>query len=92
MHCHVLIFRGSSSQSNMATNRKRSNDSSKNLSAFEFSKSETMKNKTHSPEKDEGCKSVKGRGFILGRNNLKHLEQHVNNSGKKIKIILMFLS
>ena len=29
--------------------------------------------------------SLKGGDTVLGRNNLKHLERHVNNDGKKIK-------
>ena len=33
----------------------------------------------------------KGGDTVLGRNNLKHLEWNVNNDGKKIKIILIFL-
>ena len=33
---------------------------------------------------------LKGGDTVLGRNNLKHLEWHVNNDGKKIKIILIF--
>ena len=28
---------------------------------------------------------LKGGDTVLGRNNLKYLEQHVNNDGKKIK-------
>ena len=35
--------------------------------------------------------TLKGGDTVLGRNNLKHLEWHVNNDGKKIKIILIFL-
>ena len=32
---------------------------------------------------------LKGGGTVWGRNNLKHLEQHVNNGGKKTKIIFI---
>ena len=35
---------------------------------------------------------LKGGETVLGKNNLKHLEWHINNDGKKIKIILIFLS
>ena len=33
---------------------------------------------------------LKGGETVLGRNNAKHLEQHVNNSGKKIKNNFIF--
>ena len=36
--------------------------------------------------------NLKGVDTVLGRNNAKHLEQHVNNGGKKIKIIFIFTS
>ena len=37
-------------------------------------------------------RSLKPRDTVLERKNLKHLELLVNNDGKKIKIILTFLS
>ena len=42
--------------------------------------------------KTAGLVDLKPRDTVLERKNLKHLELLVNNDGKKIKIILTFLS